>query len=399
MSTRACPRWPGFLLALFALDACSSHQDSAASGEGNQTEGAQGTVADMTISRGDLETALSQTDSSGRLLAFQNRVFNLDECAVQEGMIDIESFKKGMDPNTKQAVRKLMRFTSITPNVGDRALEFGAPSADPVDQNGKHLFQFSECHHHFHFTGYALYQLLDARNVDDAFVKDANGQIQKDADGQPIRKEVATGLKRAFCLEDFGHMGRDPGPRQRAQDARLLNVKQVFDPRTLVSGRLGEENRLSASDVDRLQRVADSQMVAMRKQALKPSPAHAADVPHTCDFQGIRAGFVDTYDAHLAGQWIDVTDLVAQVDAAEDAANQRGGGRGTFSRDFILRITINPRRITSITENVPDGDGGTVPKTLPYESNFANNISEVQITLPRAADFAPDQFKGVPDDN
>jgi hypothetical protein len=51
-------------------------------------------------------------------------------------------------------------------------------------------FIYSRCHQHYHFAGYALYQLLD-----------------------PSGKEVIRGKKRAFCLEDFGPLQTFPLPR------------------------------------------------------------------------------------------------------------------------------------------------------------------------------------------
>lgn len=70
--------------------------------------------------------------------------------------------------------RRVLRFDTSTPNAGSRDLTMGVPSNHPD------LFHYSECHGHFHFDGYANYELLDPR-------------------GTP----VALGHKQAFCLIDL----------------------------------------------------------------------------------------------------------------------------------------------------------------------------------------------------
>lgn len=70
--------------------------------------------------------------------------------------------------------RHLLRFDTITPNAGSSDLVMGVPTNHP------NLFHFSECHGHYHFDGYAVYDLLDGA-----------GNI------------VAEGHKQAFCLLDW----------------------------------------------------------------------------------------------------------------------------------------------------------------------------------------------------
>jgi hypothetical protein len=88
-------------------------------------------------------------------------------------------------------LRRLLHFSVVTPNVGTADLIFGDPSQNPT------LFQYSPCHMHYHFSGYALYRLLDS-------------------DGNP----VLVGRKRAFCLEDFERQQSPPlgGPSQSQYD-------------------------------------------------------------------------------------------------------------------------------------------------------------------------------------
>ncbi|HVR18053.1 MAG TPA: lysyl oxidase family protein, partial [Polyangiaceae bacterium] len=69
--------------------------------------------------------------------------------------------------------RRLLRFETYTPNIGTADMRLGVPNtSNPV-------FEYSACHDHFHFKGYAEYDLLDA-----------NGTV------------VASGHKQAFCLLD-----------------------------------------------------------------------------------------------------------------------------------------------------------------------------------------------------
>lgn len=71
-------------------------------------------------------------------------------------------------------LRRLLRFSVETPNVGTGDLFLGAPSPDNP------LYQWSECHEHYHFEGFATYSLVDD-----------SGEV------------VAPGHKQAFCLLDW----------------------------------------------------------------------------------------------------------------------------------------------------------------------------------------------------
>lgn len=92
-----------------------------------------------------------------------------EACSVVEG---------GVTPGT----HKLVRFTVMTPNTGNADIVVGDPNEHVAAGDG--LFEFAECHHHYHFRHYALYQLIDPRT----------GKIWKAA-------------KRGFCMLDT-----DPNP-------------------------------------------------------------------------------------------------------------------------------------------------------------------------------------------
>ncbi len=69
--------------------------------------------------------------------------------------------------------RRLLRFDVATPNIGTGHLTIGNPAGNP-------LFVFSPCHNHYHFSGYAEYNLLNSAGT----------------------ATVLTGRKQAFCLRD-----------------------------------------------------------------------------------------------------------------------------------------------------------------------------------------------------
>lgn len=90
-------------------------------------------------------------------------------CSVEEG---------GVTPG----LRRLVRFTVMTPNIGDADIFIGDPNDHIAANDG--LYEFASCHGHYHFRHYAIYQLIDPRT----------GKVWKAA-------------KRGFCMLDT-----DPNP-------------------------------------------------------------------------------------------------------------------------------------------------------------------------------------------
>jgi hypothetical protein len=86
--------------------------------------------------------------------------FPPDSCALVEGCIGAAGY------------RKLIRFTTQTANIGSTDLVLGSPEGNP-------LFEWSECHGHYHFGDYSSHVLLDAEGA-----------------------LVAPGFKTGFCLLD-----------------------------------------------------------------------------------------------------------------------------------------------------------------------------------------------------
>lgn len=102
----------------------------------------------------------------------QARTFSTTACEVVEAC-------------TVAGNRRLLRFDLYTPNVGEGDLYFGSPTA-----MGRPLamFEYGECHRHYHLRGYAEYRLFDGE------------------------REVGMGHKQSFCLLDSGrwmNMGED----------------------------------------------------------------------------------------------------------------------------------------------------------------------------------------------
>jgi hypothetical protein len=93
-------------------------------------------------------------------MVINQEFFPPDSCAIEEGCV------------SGTGTRRLLRFSTMTPNIGDTDLVLGDPTANPG-------FEFAPCHNHFHFNGYARYELV-------------NG----------IGDVVAVGHKQAFCLLD-----------------------------------------------------------------------------------------------------------------------------------------------------------------------------------------------------
>lgn len=95
-------------------------------------------------------------------LVIEEKVIEPGSCELYEGCVG------GPGP------RRLLRFDTTTPNIGQGDMYLGRP------EEREDIFLFSECHSHYHLDTYADYQLLDA-------------------EGLP----VAPGHKQAFCLMDY----------------------------------------------------------------------------------------------------------------------------------------------------------------------------------------------------
>ncbi|HEX9940496.1 MAG TPA: lysyl oxidase family protein [Thermoanaerobaculia bacterium] len=92
------------------------------------------------------------------------------------------SFCSVIEGEVTPGLRRLVRFTVMTANMGTADINIGDPLAHYSANDG--LFELSTCHDHFHFRNYATYELIDPRT----------GKVWKAA-------------KRGFCMLDT-----DPNP-------------------------------------------------------------------------------------------------------------------------------------------------------------------------------------------
>jgi hypothetical protein len=90
------------------------------------------------------------------------------------------NFCSVIEGDVTPGIRKLLRFTVMTANVGTADLVVG----DPNSPENAGLFEFASCHQHHHFRNYAVYELVDPKT----------GKVWKAA-------------KRGFCMLDT-----DPNP-------------------------------------------------------------------------------------------------------------------------------------------------------------------------------------------
>lgn len=175
-----------------------------------------------------------------------------DSAALADRVIEVTTFSATSCPVLEGEVaagtRRLLRFTTSTPNIGAGSLIVGNPANFPT------CFNFMTCHGHPHFADYGDYRLwtptgfgawrnLQARNP---------GALPRDLlrDNPNIAAQMVSGRKQGFCVIDLAPY---LPPAQR-------------DPPTF--GSCGTN-------------------------------------------QGISVGWADVYSRFLDGQWIDITGLAS----------------------------------------------------------------------------------------
>jgi len=124
-----------------------------------------------------LPDLIVRTDILERQWVVRDEKLAPDACSVIEG---------GITPG----LRRLLRFTVMTANVGTADINIGDPRAHFEANDG--LYEFATCHNHFHFRNYAIYELIDPQT----------GKVWKAA-------------KRGFCMLDT-----DPNPAYLGEPAK-----------------------------------------------------------------------------------------------------------------------------------------------------------------------------------
>ncbi len=129
----------------------------------------------------------------------EEQEFASNSCTVVEGCI------------TGTGQRRLLRFTSSTPNIGEADMFIGAPANCPG------LFQLSECHQHLHFQEYTDYRLWTPAGYA-AWVAGRNPNLGTDEGANAtllasLRASGALvlGRKQGFCMIDLVPYGPGPG--------------------------------------------------------------------------------------------------------------------------------------------------------------------------------------------
>lgn len=78
------------------------------------------------------------------------RYFRDDDCAIAEGAVGGSGW------------RRLLQFDATLHNVGGQALHVGPVIAEDLEH---HVFEYSPCHDHFHYSNYGTFQLRDRDDV------------------------------------------------------------------------------------------------------------------------------------------------------------------------------------------------------------------------------------------
>ena len=86
------------------------------------------------------------SDNLGQQWVVRDENLGANLCSVIEG-------------NVEPGIRKIIRFTVQANNIGDADIFIG----DPNDPKLTNLFEFADCHNHYHFKNYAKYELVDPR--------------------------------------------------------------------------------------------------------------------------------------------------------------------------------------------------------------------------------------------
>ena len=116
-------------------------------------------------------------DVLGRQWVVRDENLDASACSVIEG-------------DVSPGMHRLIRFTVMTPNIGDTDINLGDPNVHVAANDG--LYEFATCHHHYHFRHYAKYELID-----------------------PATGFVWRAAKRGFCMLDT-----DPNPAYFGQPPR-----------------------------------------------------------------------------------------------------------------------------------------------------------------------------------
>ena len=175
---------PCFALSFVALSACNTPTPPADTGSGFDAGVIDANIVDANIDTSpdagpgpDLTVDTQQLASN---IQFARQYFSPTSCELAEMCV------------TGSGWRTLLMFTTFTPNIGTADLMLGSNTYPDGGTNAG--FEYSTCHMHYHFRGYADYTLLHA-----------DGSV------------AAIGHKQSFCVEDLQRVDTlSPGVRATA---------------------------------------------------------------------------------------------------------------------------------------------------------------------------------------
>ena len=193
---------------------------------------------DLVIDGGLLWNGGAFVDGIG--MSIESKKFAQSDCAVQEGMV-------------QAGTRKLLIFSTMTPNIGDGDLYLANPQQHPE------WFDLDNCHGHPHLKDYADYRLWTETGYSMwTTLRAANPTAcaQQILDAHPeLLPHLVRGAKRGFCVIDVAEAGSLPNTS-----------------------------------------VTCPTLPDLRKY-------------NSCRLQGLSHCWADIYDALTDGQWIDITNI------------------------------------------------------------------------------------------
>lgn len=230
----------------------------------------------------------------------QEQTFAPEECAVVEGLV-------------QEGVRRLLRFPTLTLNLGPGAIVIGDPYDHPE------WYELVTCHGHPHFNDYADYRLWTPfgwQAWSDLHTAEPEACSRALLASHPeLRDGLATGRKQGFCLLDSG-----------------------------------PTNYLDCADV----------------------PEQPA-VYTSCFAQGLSRCAADYYRPGLDGQWIDVTDLAPGFYVLEIEVNPLRRFQETNYANNASAVTIYLPAASAAPATSRSGSAGSAPRGLAASTNDAGD--------------------------
>jgi len=174
-------------IAAFVALAVVACGDNHAASDAAARDAILNVVHDATVDVGDGPPGLADIQFAAsemtNTVVITNDIFTADDCEIVEACVG------------GTGERRLLRFDTVTPNLGAGDLVLGQP---PPPGQSNDIFVWSPCHMHHHVAHYATFELLDGTNV------------------------VVAGHKQGFCLEDTEQ--EHPGDSSRGYSCNYQGI-------------------------------------------------------------------------------------------------------------------------------------------------------------------------------